>query len=83
MGMGEQDQFYSQFLRRDAVQHFVAIRAGIERDRLAGGRIPREISVHRHVAINAVELRQPFDFLNRFRHPLPARQFSKSSRIQI
>jgi hypothetical protein len=83
MRMREEDQFHGQLFRRDALKHFAGIRTGIESHRLVAGRIPGEISIHRHVAIDGIELREPLDFLNRLGIPFPCRQFTKGDGIEI
>ena len=83
MRVCEQNEFHAQLSLRDALQHFAAIRAGIECDRFTAGRVPDEIGVYRDVAIFRVELGEALDFANRFRIPFPGAEFTQRSRVQL
>ena len=81
--MRQQNQSHTQILLLDSLQHFAAIRTGIESHGGTRDRIPDEIGVHCHVAIVRVELGETLDFADRFRAPFSSGQFAKGSRIQF
>src|SRR5213595_2998451 len=83
MRVRQENEFHLEPSLLDVLQHLTAICPRIEGDRFTYVCVPDKISVHGHVVIGGVELREAFDFTYCFRDPFSRGQLTKSGRIQF